>query len=241
MNPFLRGVLEKVLGTSLRHGVFLLSGWLVATGSGALSPTAQTSLVETIIGVIGGLLVLVWSYVRSHLKDKQVRQLSAIAASAGAFPMRQDDAVVKLPPPSSIPPAAMLLFVAFMSGAAVSCATTSGFDQNTYESAQSLKKTSLVLIQSSVDDASNHREAISALKVALSAQLAYEQGKGKANMISAKQWEILASPDRDLLGGLLKRWEDGKKSTPPYLIEKSQQISDAFDQVLKLEGAKPKN
>lgn len=120
------------------------------------------------------------------------------------------------------------------------CAAISHFDQNSYASAMKLKADTLALVPKAIEPASKHASEIDALKSALSAQLAYEEGKGKANTISHSQWRILMAEDKELLGGFLKRWQSGKQLNKAYVDEKAIQISDGFDQILKLEGAKPK-
>lgn len=131
----------------------------------------------------------------------------------------------------------LCLLSAFMAAALTSCAVMSKFDQNAYDSALSLKSESLALVSNASQPATPYIQEIEALKVKLSAQLAYQQGKGKRNAISAKQWDILVSPEHDLLGYVLKKWPE-KEFSKAYVIEKNQQISDGFDQIIRLEGAK---
>jgi len=126
----------------------------------------------------------------------------------------------------------------FIASAMTGCAVMSTFDQNTYDSATKIKSQALALIPFATEKPDLHTVEIEALKASLSSQLAYELGKGKPNVISYNQWAIIASTDHDLLGKLISDWQAGKTFSSAYLVEKRQQISDAFDQVLKLEGAK---
>lgn len=119
-----------------------------------------------------------------------------------------------------------------------SCAVVSKYDQNSYESAQTLKVESLALVSHSAEPVTSFQPQIDTLKVKLTAQLAYEQGKGKGNVISAKQWEILISKDHELLGKLLEEWETGIPHSQGYITEKSLQIGEAFNEILRLEAAK---
>lgn len=121
-----------------------------------------------------------------------------------------------------------------------SCAIMSNFDQNTLNAATKIKADAIALIPAAVDPAEKHTAEIEALKAELSSQVAYEQGKGKANTISCAQWDLIASEKHELLGKFLKDWQGGKTYSPAFLIEEQQIISDSFDQILKLEGAKPK-
>lgn len=237
MNPdFLRMILEKTLGSVIRHGITCFGLWLFEHGLPTLDPGSQANIANIIMGaiMIGGGLI--WSIIRSHLKQKQLDDLVAFASHFGIFNKRHDDPK----PPASIPPAALALVIAFLSGTMMGCATISSFDQNSYVAASGLKGEAIALISNALEPASKHLDAIAALDVKLSAQVAYEEGKGKRNIISLTQWQILVSPDHELLGRLLEDWENGKEFSPAYLAEKIQQISDAFDQIIRLEGGKVK-
>lgn len=119
-----------------------------------------------------------------------------------------------------------------------SCASVANRDQNSISTAQELKPMSMALVVRAVEPIDKYKSDVDYLEMRLSAALAYEQGKGKTNIISAKQWEILCSPDHDLLGRLLKNWKEGKKFSPAYLYEKQAQIGAGWDEILRLEGAK---
>ncbi len=120
-----------------------------------------------------------------------------------------------------------------------SCANlVSKFDQNSYISASNLKSESLQLISKANETSDSHLSEISDLQSKLSAQLAYEEGKGKPNRISAIQWKLLVSEDKDLLGRFLKEWKNGRQFSKPYIEEKGLQIGHAFDEVIKLESGK---
>jgi len=56
--------------------------------------------------------------------------------------------------------------------------------------------------------------------------------------LTVQQWEILKDPNRDLLGGFLKKWENEKVLHVVFIEEKKKQISNTFDEILKLEPAK---
>jgi len=118
----------------------------------------------------------------------------------------------------------------------------SGFDQNSYTSAMTLKTDSLALIERSrrAQGETTPTPELLALQAQLDAQVAYEAGKGKENALSAVQWRLLADPKGNLLGGYLTRWASGAILSDGYVTEKKHQIGDAFDEVLRLEGGKRK-
>lgn len=120
------------------------------------------------------------------------------------------------------------------------CAVISHFDQNSYESAQSLKARALALVARGAEPATKYAQEIASLKSALDAAIAYEKGKGNNNLATQAQWKLLCSPDRNLLGGFLKQWQGGKTFSPAFLDEESQLIGQAFDELIRLESAKPK-
>lgn len=123
----------------------------------------------------------------------------------------------------------------------VGCANlVTNFDQNSYASAVSLKTESLNLISHGEEPASDHIAAILDLNSKLQAQLAYEEGKGKSNKPSSDQWNTLISPETNLLGRFLRDWTAAKTFSPAYVHEKSDQIGLAFDEILRMEGAKSK-
>jgi hypothetical protein len=119
----------------------------------------------------------------------------------------------------------------------VGCATMSKFDQNSLDSATRIKKASGELIAHATEPAATYKDQITSLQSDLSAQLAYEKGKGAQNEMTYKQWDTLAG-GQHLLGKLLSDWAAGKTYTKTYVTEESSLINDAFDQIINLEGAK---
>lgn len=119
----------------------------------------------------------------------------------------------------------------------VGCSTITKFDQNTLEAATRLKAASLSLLSHGSEPSTQYLAQIAALQSDLSAQLAYEKGKGAPNDITARQWQLLASPDH-LLGKFLKDWAAGKTYSATFVQEELSLINDAFDQIVNLEGAK---
>jgi hypothetical protein len=56
------------------------------------------------------------------------------------------------------------------------------------------------------------------------------------NEISARQWEILISPDRNLLGGFLSCWEKESALSEAFIGEERGIVADAFDTTIGLES-----
>ncbi len=86
---------------------------------------------------------------------------------------------------------------------------------------------------------SKHVGEIDSLKNELN--FAYEYAKGRPNNeITAKQWEIMINPDRNLIGGFLRIWEEDLILSPVFVSEAQSVIGDAFDTIIGLESGKIK-
>lgn len=227
----LKSVLSKTLSTAIRHGLSGLGVWLTAKQIGTLSEGTINNLTELIVGAVCVLITAGYSVYKAHTAQKTVVSLQKSMLQVGKSPTPRD---------GSGNPIVSVLFMAFMAGALTGCAVTSKFDQNSYDTAQSLKIEVLALFDKADGKASEYPLEIARLKDRMNFALSYENGKGKPNVISAKQWEIVVSDTHNLVGSFLKKWEEGKPLSKAYLIEKRDQISDGFDQIIKLEAAKPR-
>jgi hypothetical protein len=120
-----------------------------------------------------------------------------------------------------------------------SCANISEFSAAAYDQAVSLKVESLDLMDYAAEPFEVYNEEVDELQLKL--LKAYEFAKGRPdNEISARQWEILIDPERNLLGGFLKRWEEEKTLSQFFITEAKGLISDAFDTIIGLESGKIK-
>lgn len=120
-----------------------------------------------------------------------------------------------------------------------SCATISTFSETAYEQATSLKVEALLLMDKATEPFDSHLKEVESL--AASVEKAYEFAKGRPkNEISAKQWEILKDPGRNLLGGFLKRWKEESTLSRAFVNEAKSLVSDAFDTIIGLESGKIK-
>ncbi len=122
----------------------------------------------------------------------------------------------------------------------VGCATISPFNEKAYEQATSLKVESLKLMDKASESYSSHETEVDALKLNL--EKAYEYAKGRPqNEDSEKQWAIIIDPDRNSLGGFLKRWKDEKTLDKKFIKNAKDLVSDGFDAVIGLESGKRKS
>lgn len=123
----------------------------------------------------------------------------------------------------------------------IGCATISAYDPTSYKNATDLKAESLLLVQEATDPASKHADEINKVMLQLQQDYEYEKGKGKLNTITTQEWEKLANPKGRLLGGFLARWESQNQGLSPTVIsDASKNISDAFDEIIRLERNKVK-
>jgi hypothetical protein len=119
------------------------------------------------------------------------------------------------------------------------CATISPFSEAAYERATSLKVESLALMELAAEPFEGHETK--ARDLALEVQKAYEFARGRpGNEISARQWEILADPGGNLLGGFLSRWEKESVLSKAFIAEAKSIVADAFDTIIGLESGKVK-
>lgn len=118
-----------------------------------------------------------------------------------------------------------------------SCASISVFSPEAYKQAVDLKVESLNLMSYAASPFEDYQEDVAELQTELSK--AYEFALGRPdNELSAEQWEILISADRNLLGGFLKRWETEGTLGEMFISEMQLQVSDAFDAIIGLESGK---
>lgn len=113
------------------------------------------------------------------------------------------------------------------------------FDQAAYEQATSLKVDSLALMAKATEPYAQYEKEIAELM--LKAEKAYEYAKGKPkNEISTRQWEILRDPNKNLLGGFMRRWKENEQLSSTFIKEAKGLVSDAYDTIVGLESGKIK-
>lgn len=119
------------------------------------------------------------------------------------------------------------------------CTTISQFSPAAYEQATSLKVESLVLMEKAAEPFEKHRSEVESLLIKVEKACEYAKGR-PGNEISARQWGLLKDPDRNLLGGFMKRWQERGTLPGPFIEEAKGIVSDAFDTIIGLESGKIK-
>lgn len=121
------------------------------------------------------------------------------------------------------------------------CGTTAAlFSQTAYEQAVGIKVDALALMDKAVEPYSNHQADVAELRHRMDAAYEYAKGRPK-NGESTAQWALLRDPNRNLLGGFLKRWEEKGRLSAVFINEAKKPITDALDSVIELESGKRKS
>jgi hypothetical protein len=129
----------------------------------------------------------------------------------------------------------LILFVFTVSG----CASIDKYDTVAYQNATSLKVDSLSLMDKATAAYTDNKQAIKGL--ILNVDKAYEYANGRPkNEIITKQWLIMKNPERNLLGGFLKRWQEKETLSKIFITEAKKNVSLGFDQIIGLESGKIK-
>lgn len=113
------------------------------------------------------------------------------------------------------------------------------FDSLAYQNATSIKVDSLSLMGKATQSYSSHENAVEALKLSVEKAYEYANGRPKNKEVTA-QWELMKDPDKNLLGGFLKRWKANDKLSALFVAEAKKLIATGFDQIIGLESGKIK-
>ena len=115
----------------------------------------------------------------------------------------------------------------------------SPFDHYSYTQTTSLKVDVLNMMSYAIEDYSLHEAKVKAVELSVQKQIEYEKHRPK-NEFTNGQWTIINNPEGHLFGGFLKEWNTNKKFKQPYVDAKKDQVSRAFDEIIKLESRKIK-
>jgi hypothetical protein len=119
------------------------------------------------------------------------------------------------------------------------CSSISLFDQYAYTQATSLKVDALALMGKATEQAPMYNEAIEQLLIKVDKAYEYEKGRPK-NEITTRMWDVLKNPDRNLLGGFVKRWREKGQLSQAFIDESKELVGEAFDLISSLESRKIK-
>lgn len=119
------------------------------------------------------------------------------------------------------------------------CSYISPYSHFAYQQATSLKVEALTLMDKATEPYEKSKEGIEELETKI--EKAYEYAKGRPkNELSTKQWETLKDPNRNLLGGFIRRWKEKSSLSNVFIEEAKGLVADAFDTISGLESGKIK-
>jgi hypothetical protein len=118
--------------------------------------------------------------------------------------------------------------------------TISQFDQYAYTQTTSIKVDAWDVMQSATTDYALHLKEVHDLSKEIRKIYEYDKNRPK-NEKTVQQWDLLMDPKGALLGGFLKRWQDGGRLDSVYVADKSATIAKGFDLIIYLEIGKNKS
>ena len=136
--------------------------------------------------------------------------------------------------------------VLFLLAGLTACKSTIAlYDADTFTRTTALKEKTLKLFDHGVDAYAKYKAEAKAVLDEATALYERQQTR-KNNALSIQQWKLLlddnAVPNTSgILTGFFKEWENAKAPlTAFYVKEKKKKVSEAFDEILRLENAKTK-
>jgi len=111
------------------------------------------------------------------------------------------------------------------------------FDPIALENATALKDEALNLMEKANEPYEQHQQEIKELEIKLGQAYQYAKEKPK-NTLAARQWEILKDPEKNLLGGFIKHWQENNQLSSAFIDEAKKVVADAFDTIIDLESGK---
>lgn len=129
-----------------------------------------------------------------------------------------------------------LLALLLLAGA-LACASIAPFSQVAYEQATSLKAEALLVMGRATEPYARHEAEVAGLTLRMEQAYEYARGRPK-NDEATRQWALMKDPQRNLLGGFLRRWQERGTLSPVFIQEAQRVVGDAFDQISGLESGK---
>ncbi len=123
----------------------------------------------------------------------------------------------------------------------LSCTTfkTALYNQYSIERSISLKVEALELMNEATEPYTEHIEEIKNYLKEFQKLEAYEKNR-ENNELSYEMLQRIGNPENNLLGGFLKRWKEKRTISKVMVTASKEQISDAFDLLIKYESKKNK-
>ena len=108
------------------------------------------------------------------------------------------------------------------------------YSEQAYQNATTLKAETQAMMSKASEAYPQHSTSVEALSTRIDA--AYEFAKGtNHNQLSARQWELLKDPSRNLYGGFVARWKARGTVNAVVIRESKKQVAETFDYIICLE------
>ncbi len=120
------------------------------------------------------------------------------------------------------------------------CTTISQFDQQSYNSATSIKVDALNLMDSAINSYTSQQVRINFVTAEISKAYEYDKNRPK-NVMSTAMWSKLKDTNSYLFGGFINRWKKEQSLKPVFIQDAKSLIDSAFDQISQLESGKIKS
>ncbi len=119
----------------------------------------------------------------------------------------------------------------------LACNAMSHFDAFSYKETISAKVETLDMMSNAVEEYVKYEKEIRELQKDLQKIYEYEKNRPR-NVETAKMWEILLNPDKNLYGGFMQRWQNDTTLNKFFIEEAKIQVDEAFDMIIDLENGK---
>lgn len=121
----------------------------------------------------------------------------------------------------------------------ISSCLSSRYDTLSYQQSTGIKVEALTLMDKANTPYASHQPEVEALLLKARKALEYEKHRPK-NTESTRMWEIMLTPNKNLLAGFLEKWKNGGPQNPALIDEAKKQVEEGFDAIIKLESKKIK-
>ena len=111
---------------------------------------------------------------------------------------------------------------------------TATFDQTALDLATALKADAIALTSEATEPYASHETDVATLNNQVDQAYEYAKSRPK-NDLTVKQYELLRDPDKNLLGGFLKRWQTEGQLSEAFVTEATNLIAEACDKIIGLE------
>lgn len=119
----------------------------------------------------------------------------------------------------------------------ISACSVALFSQRALDLAISIEQDATALMEQATNDFANHAADVDRLRQRVDSAVSLAASRPH-NEESLREWQLMADPNGNLLGGFLSRWEQGTTLSRPFVDEKKIQVRRGFELIQQTEEAK---